>query len=80
MTPSCHLNTNSAAPNLSRKPSIMGSPMLLHVRVHHMLDVPRIRTAGDSMLCCRCSSIVTFSLIGAVSLLLPTCKDQHTIL
>ena len=31
------------------------------------------------MLCSKCSSIVTFSLIGADSLLLPTCKEQHTI-
>ena len=56
---------------------MMGSPMLLHTRLQDLLDVPRIRTAGDSMLCCKCSSIVTFSLIGAVSLLLPTCKIQH---
>ena len=59
-------------------PHMMGHQALLHIKVHSVLDIPRMRTAGDSMLCCKCSSIVTFSLIGAVSLLLPTCKDQHT--
>ena len=56
----------------------MRIPVLLNMRVHGLLDVPRMRTAGDSMLCCKCSSIVTFSLIGVLSLLLPTCTHQHT--
>lgn len=46
---------------------------------------PRMRTAGDSMLCCRCSSIVMFSHVCwlAAMPLPPTCRHycilQHTI-